>query len=333
MEIWSTIIGLVRRPLVTVPALLLATVLAAVAYVSTGATYVSSTTMVLTMTEYGGTETEDPTEPTQLINPLLNFNGSLQTTSAILIQTMATPDVRSQLGVTEGGATQLVVNDGRTNPELLGLSGPFLYVEGRSTSEAAASRVVVAAQKEMRKQLSEWQRSLNAPQKTYLSLVDVVPPTAPRADTGRAVKLGVLAFLFGFVLLLASAYLGHRVRARRRARAAVVGDETAGGAVAADTGPPITVVTTAPRRTPRPAPDPAPVVATTPTGPTPVDVAAGIDDDTADDTGDDTAELVLASTAPATPGGARPRPTEAGGAPQRRLLPVPRKVVGRSRNR
>ena len=117
--------------------------------------------MVLTMTQYGGTETQDPTQPNQLINPLLNFNGSLQTTTAILIETMATGDVREQIGVPAGGGTtRLIVNDGRTNPELLGITGPFLYIEGRSSSADEASRVVVDAQEVMRQKLSELQRSL-----------------------------------------------------------------------------------------------------------------------------------------------------------------------------
>jgi len=222
MEFWSTIVRLLRRPMVTIPALLAAVGLGALTYMGTGATYVSSTTMVLAMTEYGGTQTEDPTAPTQLTNPLLTFNGSLQTTSAILIETMATVDVREQLGLTGGGTTQLIVNDGRTNPGLLGLSGPFLYIEGRSSSADQASRVVVEAQKLMRQKLSAWQRALHAPQKTYLTLVDVVSPTVPQAESGRGVKRGVLSFLCGFVLWVGCAYFVHQIRARRRARAAAV---------------------------------------------------------------------------------------------------------------
>ena len=41
---------------------------------------------------------------------------------------MSTKDVATQLGAT--GATVLIVNDGRTNPDLLGLNGPFLYIVG-----------------------------------------------------------------------------------------------------------------------------------------------------------------------------------------------------------
>ena len=132
MEFWITIVGLMRRKRVIVPALLVAAALGAAAYLSTPVTYVSSTTMVLTTTEYGGTESQDPTKPTELTNPMLNFNDSLKTTSAILIEAMNTRRVASGSGA--GGRTTLVVDDGRTNPNLLGLNGPFLYIVGRSTS-------------------------------------------------------------------------------------------------------------------------------------------------------------------------------------------------------
>src|SRR6478736_154354 len=93
MDFWSTIVGLMRRPMVIGPVILVALTLGTLALVSTPKTYVSSTTMVLTTTAYGGTESQDPTKPTDLTNPMLNFNESLKTTSAILIETMGTKDV------------------------------------------------------------------------------------------------------------------------------------------------------------------------------------------------------------------------------------------------
>ena len=218
MEFWSTIVGLLRRPKVVVPILLAALVLGAVAFMGTPVTYVSSTTMVLTTTQYGGSESTDPTEPTPLTNPMLNFNSSLATTSGILIQSISTKEALKELGAS-GGSTRLIINDGRTNPELLGLDGPFLYVEGRSVSQEDARRVVEDAQKMLRKKLSEWQRDLNAPQKTYVTLVDVVSPTVPEVDAGRPIRLGAVAFILGILLGLGIAYFRHVTRARRRARA------------------------------------------------------------------------------------------------------------------
>jgi capsular polysaccharide biosynthesis protein len=216
MEFWVTIVGLLRRKRVIIPTLLVALTLGAVAFLGTPNTYTSSTTMVLTTTEYGGTESQDPTKPTELTNPMLNFDESLKTTSAILIEAMNTKGVAEELGA--GGATSVIVNDGRTNPNLIGLNGPFLYIVGQSTSATEAKRIVVQAQKLMQTKLRDWQNALNAPAKTYVSLADVVPPTTPQPQ--HAAKLGIIAFLFGFLLCVGIAYLGHQLRARRRARAA-----------------------------------------------------------------------------------------------------------------
>jgi hypothetical protein len=217
MEFWITIVGLVRRKQVIIPALLVALALGALAFLGTPNTYVSTTTMVLTTSQYGGSESQDPTKPTDLTNPILNFNESLKTTSAILIEAMNTNGVKEQLGAV--GPTTLVVDDGRSNPDLLGLNGPFLYVVGQSTSSSEAKRVVQEAQTLIREKLGEWQLALNAPETTYVSLVDVVPPTAPVPGRGRATKLGLMAFIFGFLLSMGIAYFRNQVRARRRVRA------------------------------------------------------------------------------------------------------------------
>jgi hypothetical protein len=231
-DFWGTIAGLLRRKAVIIPALLVALSLGALAYSGTPTSYVSSTTMVLTPTEYGGTESQDPEAPGSLTNPMLNFNDSLRTTAAILIEAMNTKGVADQLGVT--GTTQLAVNDGRTNPDLLGLNGPFLYIVATSTSPSEAERVAKDAQQLMRQKLRQWQAALNAPQKTFVSITDVVSPATPEPDRGKATKLALMAFLFGFLLFLGIAYFVHQFRARRRARAAVL--HAVGGAAGPQDG-------------------------------------------------------------------------------------------------
>lgn len=217
MEFWITIVGLLRRRWVTIPAVLMALALGSVAYVATPKTYVSSTTLVLTTTEFGGTESGDPAAPNDLTNPLLNFTDSLRTTSAILIQAMNSKAVAAQLGVHK--PTKLVVDDGRSNPELLGLDGPFLFILVRSTSPDETSAILKKAQVKMRETLSEWQNSLGAPRKTYVALVDVVPPDLPEIDRSRAIKFGLIASIFGFVLLVGIVYFLERRRDRRGPRA------------------------------------------------------------------------------------------------------------------
>jgi hypothetical protein len=201
-----------------VAALVVAGTLGVLIYVSTPDVYESSTTMVLTTTEYGGTLSQDPSQPTALTNPMLNFNDSLRTTSAILIQAMGTKDVARELGVIP--PTQMVVDDGRSNPSLLGLNGPFLFIKATSPSSQEAERIVHEAEKLVQRKLHEWQAALHAPDRTYVNLVSVVSPTAPVAQRGQATKLAMMAAVFGFAISLGVAYVPHWIGTRRRARAA-----------------------------------------------------------------------------------------------------------------
>ncbi|MBA2954223.1 hypothetical protein GON03_07810 [Nocardioides sp. MAH-18] len=232
MDFWITIVGLVRRKAVIIPAVVVAAVLGAAAYVNTPVSYVSSSLMVMTTTEYGGSASQDPLNPTPMTNPMLNFNDSLRTSAAILIQAMNTMDAAQQLGI--DADTRLVVNDGRTNPDLLGLNGPFLYIVAESSSPEEAQQVVVQAQQLMRDKLLSWQRAVKAPARTYVSMVDVVTPTAPAADGARAKKLAGAAALAGFFLTIGIAYVGSRTRRGRRATATATASAEAG----ADDAPP-----------------------------------------------------------------------------------------------
>ena len=152
MEFWVTIAGLMRRRRVIIPALLVAAALGAAMYVTTPVTYVSSTTMILTTTEYGGTQSQDPATPSDLINPMLYFNDSLKTTSAILIEAMNTKDVATQLGADGPHRRSTSTTAGRTRTSSA-LNGPFLYIVGQSTSPDDAKDVVHRAQVMMREKL------------------------------------------------------------------------------------------------------------------------------------------------------------------------------------
>lgn len=214
MEFWLTIVYLVRRRRVIISALLVAAVFGTVAFLATPVTYVSRTTMVLTLTQFGGSESRDPSTPTELTNPMLSFTDSLTTTSAILINAMNTKAVAHQLDAE--GATHLVVDDGRSDPDLLGLNGPFLHVRVESNSRTEAGRVAEEAQVLLRRKLREWQEALDAPRATFIRLVDVVPPGAPEVDRSRQTKFGLLAVGLGAAMTIGTAYLRLRIRARRR---------------------------------------------------------------------------------------------------------------------
>lgn len=226
MDFWIRVASLLRRRWVVVPAVLAALTMGLAAFLATPKSYESTATMVLTTTEFGGTESRDPAAPTDLTNPLLNFSESLRTTSAILIQAMGTEDVAKQLGVRDRKA--LVVDDGRSNPHLLGLNGPFVFISVKSSAPDQARDIVLSAQELMRGKLSEWQASLGAPKQTYVSLADVVPAGASELDRSRATKLSVVAALFGLLLSLDIAYAADRLRARRQGRGAAGHDDGSG---------------------------------------------------------------------------------------------------------
>jgi hypothetical protein len=218
MQFWKTIYGLVRRKHIGLPVIILSLALAGVAYLLTPARYISTASMVLTSPPAGGTLTNDPEKQTGLTNPLLQFSDGLRTTAHILILSMNTPEVLAELGIKEGGPTEIVVDDGRTNPELLGLSmtGPFIYVEVDSEFATVAKDVTNRAQRRIRQELNKRQEALGAPLSTYVSVVDVVPPSAPEASLGGKFEMAGGALFLGVVGGLGIAYAVQRAKANRR---------------------------------------------------------------------------------------------------------------------
>jgi hypothetical protein len=107
---------------------------------------------------------------------------------------------------------QVTIDDGRTNPELLDNNGPFVYIVGESTSPAEARGVVLRAQKWMRQDLIDRQKTLGAPPETFLTIVDVVAPTTPKAMRTNKIKVGGLALMLSLVSGLNVAYAWQRLR-------------------------------------------------------------------------------------------------------------------------
>jgi hypothetical protein len=220
MDFWKAILGLVRRKLLILPLLAGAVALGLAGYFLTPLKYTSSTTMVLITPTFGGALSQDPAKPTDLTNPMLNFSSNLKTASAILIHAMNTPEVAVELGARDG-PTEVTIDDGRTNPDLIGDNGPFVYIAGESTSRAEAKDVVIRAQRRVRQELIDRQKALGAPPETYVTLVDVVAPATPEVDRTGRIKVGGIGFVFSFFLGLGGAYAWQRLRARRPDREAV----------------------------------------------------------------------------------------------------------------
>jgi hypothetical protein len=216
MDFWKSILGLIRRRYIGIPILAASIVVGALAFLFSPNRYTSSTMLVLTTPTSGGTLSQDPSKPTGLTNPLLNFDDGLKTTSAILIQAMNTPEAFRELGAE--GASKLTVNDGGGNPELFGVNGPFVFIEGESSTGEQARALVQRAQQRVREELLNRQKALNAPPSTYITMVDVVAPSAPEIQRGEQLQIAAAALVLTIVAGLAGAYGAHRILAARRDR-------------------------------------------------------------------------------------------------------------------
>ncbi|HLU76217.1 MAG TPA: hypothetical protein VKZ82_28830 [Nonomuraea sp.] len=182
MGFWKTVVGLARRRFVGPPVALAAILLALAGWFLVPTRYVSTASMVLTVPATGGTLETLPESKPGLTNPLLQFNDALRTTAGILILATNRPDVAAELGAPEDGPTSVTINDGRTNPDLLGIStnGPFVYVEVESTSPQVVREVMARAQQRVRLELAERQVALEAPISTHIGVLDVMPASVPK---------------------------------------------------------------------------------------------------------------------------------------------------------
>ncbi|RVX46653.1 hypothetical protein EDD27_9545 [Nonomuraea polychroma] len=208
---------------------MLALAVAAAAYLLTPTRYVVTTSMLLTTPAAGGTLNADPDVPVGLTNPLLQFSDGLRTTSGMLILAMNGPEVQRDLGVVEGGPAEVTIDDGRSNPDLLGISGngPFIYVKVDSDSATTARMILERARQRISAELVERQRMLRAPTSTHISILDVVPPTAPKAEIEGKVQMAGVGLVLTVVLGFGIAYLAQRrgLFERRRAAAAAASGE------------------------------------------------------------------------------------------------------------
>ncbi|GAA2290147.1 hypothetical protein GCM10010149_41360 [Nonomuraea roseoviolacea subsp. roseoviolacea] len=205
MEFWKTILGLARQKLIAVPVAVLAVALAFTGYLLMPERYVTSASMVLVTPSGGGSI--DGTKPVAQTNPLLQFTDDLRTTASILILALNTSDVFASVGVTEDGPTDLTIDDGRSNPTLLGVgtTGPFIYVQVESDSPGTAAKVLSATQERLRQELEDRQNELKAHPITFVQAEDVVR-LGPEADGSAKLQGAVGGLLLGLVAGFGAAY-------------------------------------------------------------------------------------------------------------------------------
>lgn len=211
MELWTILTGLLTRRTVGPPLILLSLLVAVGTFFFAPAKYQSSALMVLTTSARGATI--DPQKTYGLQNPLLGFSDGLKTTATILIQAINTPELRREAGAPKDGPVELTVDDGRTDPDLLDISGPYIYVSVLAPTADQAGKTVAAVQSRVRKELNDRQVALGAPKSTFVSLNDVVPLSAPEEVTSVRWKTAAGAFA---VSLLAGFGLAYAVGRRKR---------------------------------------------------------------------------------------------------------------------
>ncbi|MEU8244840.1 hypothetical protein [Nonomuraea sp. NPDC048916] len=211
MEFWKAILGLARQKLIGLPVFALAVGLAVAGFIVMPERYVTSVSMVLVSPSGGGSI--DRSKPLAQTNPLLQFTDDLRTTASILILAMNTSDVFKSVGVTEDGPTDLTIDDGRSNPELLGVgtTGPFIYVKVESDSPKTATSVLTAAQERVRTELEDRQNDLKAHPITFVQVEDVVL-LPPEADLSPKLQGMVGGALLGLLIGFGAAYAVVRKR-------------------------------------------------------------------------------------------------------------------------
>ncbi|GAA4180933.1 hypothetical protein GCM10022252_04520 [Streptosporangium oxazolinicum] len=215
MEFWKTVLDLARRKRVGFPLVALALLAAVAVFFLVPPRYVSSASMVLTTPPAGGTT--DPAKPLGRSNPLLQFSDGLRTTAGILILSMNTEAVATELGIVKDGPVEVTINDGRTNPTMLGIlmNGPFVYVEVESDSVDVTRTVMARTQFRLRTELVRRQEVLGAPRPTFIGFVEVVPAAYPAMDRSGTWQAAGGASFVVVLLGLGAAYAVERRRVFR----------------------------------------------------------------------------------------------------------------------
>jgi hypothetical protein len=217
MDFWRTVQVMFRRWYITIPAFLGTIGVAALVYGSVPTQYVSTSVLLLTTPTSGPTKQIDPKHPNEITNPLLNFEQGLSLSASMLIQTLSNPETAESLGVSPKGGTAYQITNGTTNPELL-QSGPFIFIEGTSMTPQEAQDVARRVSALAAQNLAERQKELDAPASTYITVTEVVPPTAPEPRRTKKLRAagaaGALAVLAGMAAAFAveSVATGKKVR-------------------------------------------------------------------------------------------------------------------------
>lgn len=219
MDFWGTVKVLRRRWYFVLPALGLCIYLALYTYSSIPTRYTSSGAMLLTSPSGAKFLERGSTDEVPVINPMLEFNGSLVISAQILVQVLNDPAIKKELGAGSDGGDDYLANNGET-------AGPFLFVTSDSDSADSSRELVGRALERARLELDNRQRELQAPESTFIQSQILVRPTEPTAQVGGKIRFAGAAFVISFVLTLAGTFafdnVIRTVKKRRSRRSQVV---------------------------------------------------------------------------------------------------------------
>jgi capsular polysaccharide biosynthesis protein len=189
---------------VMVPGLMLSVVVAAVAFAAVPDVYTSSGVAVLVPAKQAGSNGA---------NPLLNFDGSLNTTATLLIQSLNDPGLVATVAANDGDS-YTVSNSGNTTADDLG-DRPFIYVTTKSHTAAGSTALVSSLLGMAKQDLRDRQRTMHVLPFHYIELEAVNYPSTPkRVIATKGVAAGG-AFLLGLALTVGLALWRHAIRTRR----------------------------------------------------------------------------------------------------------------------
>jgi hypothetical protein len=233
VDFWATIKVLGRRWYVALPLFLIAVGMTGMLYKSVPTRYVSRSVIVLAEPATGPTTTVPAGESVARTNPLLNFRYGLSEAATILVQIISTPQVTGEL--TAGTDAELVVTNGSANLETF-VSSPFFVVETTDESIDTATAVTMRAIERAQVELEAVQSRLGAAPGTFVTFVEVVPPTAELAPTTDAKRSVGAAFAVAMIVTLGGTFAAESFATARRARGAAEDDKAAesDGAAAPD---------------------------------------------------------------------------------------------------
>lgn len=214
MDFWAAMSVVARRWYVMLPALFLAVSAAGLLYLSAPIRYVSYSTLLLGVPLHGAAEYSGGYVP-GAVNPLLNQNHGLAITGTVLIERMRTPEFTRQIGVPTDGAASYTVNNGTPNPEIL-INGPFIVVTSESASPELARGIVQRAVDDARGELVRSQAEIGAPEATFVTFTEVVPPTEPQPQRGSRLRSTGAALALGVVGSLLATFAADSIAGRRR---------------------------------------------------------------------------------------------------------------------